>query len=213
MAKLPCTSFAERSLIPAFIFFFQMLYPFGWVNRPDRRTAAAAGGCMLVRTDALRSAGGIESIRGALIDDCALARKLKREGPIRLALTDRVESIRAYPAFGDIRRMVTRSAFTQLRYSWLALVGTILGMSLAYIAPVLLAFFGHALARIMGIIAWVMMAAAFQPTLFFYRRSPLWGPVLPAIALTYMAFTLDSAYQHARGTGGVWKGRVQAGLQ
>jgi hopene-associated glycosyltransferase HpnB len=213
VAKLRCTSFAERSLTPAFIFFFQMLYPFAWVNRPNRRTAAAAGGCMLVRTVALRSAGGIESIRGALIDDCALARKLNREGPIWLALTDRVESIRAYPAFSDIRRMVSRSAFTQLRYSWMALAGAILGMSLAYIAPVLLVFFGHAFAKIIGIIAWIMMAGAFQPTLLFYRRLPLWGPVLPVIALAYMAFTLASAYQYARGTGGVWKGRVQAGLQ
>jgi hopene-associated glycosyltransferase HpnB len=210
MAKLNCESFAERALIPAFIFFFQMLYPFATVNRPDRAIAAAAGGCMLVRRDALRAAGEIEAIRGALIDDCALARNQKQQGPIRLALTERVRSIRTYPAVEDIRRMVARSAYAQLRYSPLLLAGTVAGMALTYLAPVGFALLGQGIAQILGLAAWLLMAIAFQPTLRFYRLSPLWGLALPGIALTYMAFTLDSAYQHARGRGGLWKGRVQA---
>jgi hopene-associated glycosyltransferase HpnB len=212
MAKLNCESFAEHALIPAFIFFFQMLYPFASVNRPARPLAAAAGGCMLVRRDALRAAGGIDAIRGALIDDCALARNLKRQGPIRLALTERVRSIRAYPAVEDIRRMVARSAYAQLRYSPLMLIGTVAGLTLTYLAPVGFAVLGQGIAQMLGLAAWLLMAIAFQPTLRFYRLSPLWGLALPAIALAYMAFTLDSAYQHARGRGGLWKGRVQANV-
>jgi hopene-associated glycosyltransferase HpnB len=210
MAKLRCRSLPERMLVPAFIFFFRMLYPFAWVNDPRRATAAAAGGCMLVRRDALRAAGGIAAIRGALIDDCALAKALKAHGPIWLGLTDRVRSIRPYPRFKDIRRMVTRSAYSQLRYSPLLLAGTVLGMALTYLTPVLLALFAGGLAQAMGLGAWLAMALAFQPTLRFYGVSPLWGLAMPAIAATYMAFTLDSAYQHARGRGGMWKGRAQA---
>ena len=212
MAKLRCESFAERALIPAFIFLFQMLYPFAWVKRHDRATAAAAGGCMLVRRDALCAAGGIEDIRGALIDDCALAHNLKTQGPIRLSLTERARSIRAYAAAQDIRRMVARSAYAQLRYSPLLLAGTVAGTALTYLAPVLLALFSHGFAQTLGLLAWAIMAIAFQPMLRFYRLSPLWGPFLPAIALAYMAFTLDSAYQHARKRGGLWKGRVQANV-
>jgi len=212
MVRLRCESFAERAFVPAFIFFFQMLYPFAWVNDPDRTTAAAAGGCMLVRRDALGAAGGIEAIRGALIDDCALARRLKPQGPIRLSLTQRVHSIRGYARVEDIRRMVARSAYAQLRYSPLLLTATIAGMALVYLLPVLLALFGHGFAHMLGLIAWVIMAIAFQPMLRFYRLSPLWGPFLPAIALTYMAFTLDSAYQYARKRGGLWKGRVQSNV-
>jgi hopene-associated glycosyltransferase HpnB len=210
MVKLRCETFAERSLIPAFIFFFQMLYPFAWVNRADRATAAAAGGCMLVRADRLRQAGGIESIRNALIDDCALAGRLKAHGPIWLGLTDRVHSIRQYPDLEDIRRMVARSAYAQLRYSPLLLAGTIAGMALVYLAPPVLALFGEGPARWLGLFAWLLMAVAFQPTLRFYRLSPLWGLALPLIAFCYMLFTIDSALQFARGKGGLWKGRIQA---
>jgi hopene-associated glycosyltransferase HpnB len=213
MAKLRCESFAERMFIPAFIFFFQMLYPFAWANDPRRATAAAAGGCMLVRREALRVAGGMASIRNALIDDCALAKRLKAYGPIWIGLTDGVRSIRGYPAIEDIRRMVARTAYAQLRYSPLLLVGTVLGLAVTYLAPVLCAVFGSGLARILGMAAWLLMALAFQPILRFYRASPLWGLALPAIAAVYMAFTLDSAYQHARGRGGMWKGRAQAGLK
>jgi hopene-associated glycosyltransferase HpnB len=210
MVKLNCESLAERGLIPAFVFFFQMLYPFAWVNRGGSPTAAAAGGCMLVRTAVLRQAGGIDAVRDALIDDCALARLLKTYGPIRLALTERVHSIRRYPAFGDVRRMVARSAYAQLHYSPLLLVGAVVGMTLVYLSPPLLAIFGSGLTRWLGIGAWALMAIAFQPTLRLYRLSPLWGLALPAIASCHTLYTIDSAIQHARGKGGMWKGRAQA---
>jgi hopene-associated glycosyltransferase HpnB len=210
MAKLNCESFAERALVPAFIFFFQMLYPFGWVKRREAATAAAAGGCMLVKAETLRTAGGIEVIRGALIDDCTLAATLKRHGPIWLGLTERVRSIRPYPKAHDIRRMVARSAYAQLRYSPLLLAGTVLGMALTYLAPPLLAIVAGGFAQLAGLAAYALMAIAFVPTLRFYRLSPAWALALPAIAFWYMLYTLDSAYQYARGRGGRWKGRVQA---
>jgi hopene-associated glycosyltransferase HpnB len=211
MVKLRCESLAERALIPAFIFFFEMLYPFAWINRPQSATAGAAGGCMLVRADKLRQSGGIAAIRNALIDDCALAGVLKAQGPIWLGLTQQAHSIRAYPGFEDIRHMVARSAYAQLRYSPLILAGVLAGMGLTYLVPPLLALFGSGSARIMGLAAWVLMAVAFQPTLRFYRVSPLWGIGLPAIAFCYTLFTLDSGLQYWRGKGGLWKGRVQAG--
>jgi hopene-associated glycosyltransferase HpnB len=212
MAELRCESWAERALIPAFIFFFQMLYPFPWVNRPRSPTAAAAGGCMLVRRDALAASGGIERIRTALIDDCALGKQLKAIGPIWLGLTRRARSLRAYPHIADVRRMVSRSAYHQLRYSPALLIGTVAGLGLTFLAPPLLALFGSGVVRALGLAAWALMALAFQPTLRFYRVSPLWGAALPAIAAFYLAFTLDSAYQHLRGRGGLWKGRIQANL-
>jgi hopene-associated glycosyltransferase HpnB len=210
MVKLRCESLAERALIPAFIFFFEMLYPFAWINRPQAATAGAAGGCMLVRADTLGEAGGIDAIRNALIDDCALAGVLKARGPIWLGLTERAHSIRAYPGFEDIRRMVARSAYAQLRYSPLILAGVLAGMGVTYLAPPLIALFGTGWPRILGLAAWVLMAIAFQPTLRFYRVSPLWGIALPAIAFCYTLFTFDSALQFWRGKGGLWKGRVQA---
>jgi hopene-associated glycosyltransferase HpnB len=210
MVKLRCESFAERTAIPAFVFFFQMLYPFAWVNQPANAVAAAAGGCMLVRADALRAAGGIEVIRAALIDDCALAKALKAYGPIWLGLTERVHSVRPYPSFADIRHMVARSAYAQLRYSPLLLLGTVAGMVLTYLVPPFAAIFGSGVARVVGLATWALMALVFQPTLRFYRLSPLWGIALPAIALQYTLYTLDSAYQYVRGRGGTWKGRVQA---
>jgi hopene-associated glycosyltransferase HpnB len=210
MAKLRCESFAERALIPAFIFFFQMLYPFGWVNRRENPMAGAAGGCMLVRREALHAVGGIASIRDDLIDDCALGRRLKRVGPIWLALTNRVRSLRPYPAVEDIRRMVSRTAYCQLRYSPLLLAGTAAGMALTYLAAPLLAIFAAGLPQLIGALVWLMMVVAFYPTLRFYGLSSLWGLALPLIALAYLVFAIDSAYQHARGRGGLWKGRVQA---
>ena len=216
MVKLRCKSFAERVFVPAFVFFFQMLYPFAWVNDPRRATAAAAGGCMLMRREALAAAGGLASIRGALIDDCALAKLLKARGPIALSLTDRAHSVRAYPAIGDIRRMVARTAYAQLRYSPLLLAGTVLGLALTYLAPLALTLFADGFAQFAGIFAWALMVCAFRPILRFYGmsgwRSWLWAAPLPAIAAIYMAFTLDSAYQHARGRGGMWKGRAQANI-
>ena len=212
MVKLHCESFAERIAIPAFVFFFQMLYPFVWVNRRQSSVAAAAGGCMLVRADVLQKAGGMDAIRAALIDDCALAKLLKAHGPIWLGLTERVRSIRRYPAVGDIRRMVVRSAYAQLSYSPLVLGGTVVAMALTYLLPPLLAIFGSGIARVIAVVAWGLMFIAFQPTLRFYRLSPLWGLALPAIALEYMIFTLDSARQYMQGRGGSWKGRLQANV-
>jgi hopene-associated glycosyltransferase HpnB len=213
MVKLRCESAAERWLAPAFVFFFQMLYPFAWVNDPRRRTAAAAGGCMLARREALAAAGGLEAVRGALIDDCALAALMKRQGPVWLGLTEDVDSLRAYPGFGDFRRMVARSAFAELRYSAQRLVGAVAGMGLAYLAPALFAMFAHGLAQAAGAVAWAMMALALAPTLHLYRRSLASGLALPAIAAAYVAFTLDSAVQYWRGRGGYWKGRIQAPMR
>ena len=210
MVKLRCDSPAERILVPAFVFFFQMLYPFGWVNDTRRQTAAAAGGCMLVRRDALAAAGGLERIRDALIDDCALGALMKRQGPIWLGLTQRVVSLRPYPAFDDIRRMVARSAYAELRYSPLRLAGAIAGMAVTYLVPPLAAIFADGPAQALGFAAWALMVLAYRPILRFYGRSPAWGLVLPLIGATYTGFTLDSAIQHWRGRGGAWKGRFQA---
>jgi hopene-associated glycosyltransferase HpnB len=190
-----------------------MLYPFAWVNQPRRAIAAAAGGCMLVRADALAQAGGIEVIRGALIDDCALARVLKPHGPIWLGLTTRVTSKRRYESLADVRAMVVRSAYAQLGYSPLLLAGTVAAMAATYLLPPVFALFGAGLPRLLGAVTWGSMAFAFAPTLRFYRRSRLWGLALPAIALMYLIFTVDSAYQYVRGRGGTWKGRAQASMQ
>jgi hopene-associated glycosyltransferase HpnB len=210
MVKLRCESFAERLLIPAFVFFFDMLYPFAWVGDRKKATAAAAGGCMLANRAALSKAGGIDSIKDALIDDCALGAVMKRQGPIWLGLTERVASLRPYPSFHDVRRMVVRSAFAELRFSPLRLLGALAGLVVTYIAPPLLTIFGNGLAQVLGAAAWLMMAISFQPMLRLYRCSPLWGFALPAIAAVYSGFTLESAIQHWRGRGGAWKGRFQA---
>jgi len=210
MAKLRCQSFAERTHVPAFIYFFQMLFPFSWVCRPGSSTAAAAGGCMLVRGDALASIGGIESIRNALIDDCSLAERLKKVGPIWLGLTDRVHSIRPYDTLTDVKRMISRSAYAQLRYSPLLLAATIASMTLTFIIPPLLAIFANGMPRLLGLIVWLAMGLSFMPTLGFYRLSRLWSFALPAIALLYLYYTLGSAYLFVRGRGGQWKGRVHA---
>jgi hopene-associated glycosyltransferase HpnB len=210
MVELRCETLPERSLIPAFIFFFQMLYPFSWVNRPAGATAAAAGGCMLVRADALQQAGGIDAIRSALIDDCALAAALKAKGPIWLGLTGRVHSLRRYPQWSDVSHMVSRTAYAQLRYSPLLLLATVAGLTLVYLVPPAAASFGTGATRALGIGAWAIMAILFQPTLTSYRLSPLWGLALPAIAGAYLVFTIQSAIASVRGKGGLWKGRFQA---
>jgi hopene-associated glycosyltransferase HpnB len=209
MARLACESLPERCAIPAFILFFQMLYPFAWVNDPRRKTAAAAGGCMLVRREALAAAGGIEAIRGALIDDCALARLLKARGAIRLSLAERVTSLRRYPDFGEISGMIVRSAYAQLNYSPALLVFTLAAMAVVFLVPVAAALFARGAAQAAGLGAWALMAAAFQPTLRDYRVSPLWGFALPAIAALYTLYTLESGLASARGRGGLWKGRYQ----
>jgi len=210
MVKLRCDSFSEKMLIPAFVYFFQKLYPFAWVNSSTSKRAAAAGGCMLVKYDALHAAGGVGAIRGALIDDCAMGALLKSQGPIFLGLTEAVESIRPYDDFNHIRRMVSRSAYSQLDYSPLLLLGTTLGMIVTYLVPPYLAIAVEGWAGIIGAFVWAVMALSFQPILRLYRRAPLWGVALPFIALVYLAFTFDSAVQHWLGRGGAWKGRYQA---
>ena len=211
MAKLRCDTLAERALVPAFVFFFQLLYPFARVNRPTG-IGAAAGGCMLVRTDALATAGGIGEVRGALIDDCAVGALMKRQGRIWLGLTDRSVSIRPYESWGSVAAMIARSAYAQLRYSPLLLAGTTLGLGITYLLAPALALFAHGAAQAIGIAAWALIALSFQPMLRFYRRSPLWGVALPAIAAFYGGCTLLSAWQHQRGRGGMWKGRAQAAV-
>jgi hopene-associated glycosyltransferase HpnB len=210
MARLMVRSGWERLLIPSFVFFFQMLFPFAWVNDPARPTAAAAGGCMLVRREALERAGGLAAIRDNIIDDCALARLLKRQGPIWLGLTRRVQSLRPYASLGDIGRMVSRSAYAQLDFSPLLLAGTLIGLGIVFVSPILLWLIPGP-SQLLGLLAWAIIAAAMQPTLRIYRLWGVWGLTLPFAAALYGAFTLWSAIQHWRGRGGQWKGRVQAG--
>jgi hopene-associated glycosyltransferase HpnB len=210
MAKLTVETWPERLTIPAFIFFFDMLYPFGWVNDPRRTVAAAAGGVMLVHRSALIAAGGLEAIRGKIIDDCSLGALMKRQGPIWLGLTERAVSLRPYRSLGEIGRMVSRSAYAQLNFSPLLLAGTIAGMAIVYLAAPILALFADGPSRWLGAASWSAMAIAFQPMLRFYRRNPLWGLALPAIGALYTLFTLQSAVETWRGKGGMWKGRAQA---
>jgi hopene-associated glycosyltransferase HpnB len=210
MVKLRCDSAAERFLVPAFVFFFQMLYPFPWVNRRTHPVAAAAGGCILVHADTLQQLGGIETIRNALIDDCALAHKLKMKGSIWLGLTERVVSIRSYPRWSDIAQMVSRSAYAQLGYSPIKLAGTVVSMTLTFVVPPVAVLTGSAYASYAGLAAWVLMALLFFPTVRMYGV-PAWRAIaLPAIAFSYLMFTLSSAWQSIRGKGGFWKGRFQA---
>ena len=209
MAKLRCDSLAERALVPAFILFFMMVYPFSRVNSP-RGVGAAAGGCVLVRGDALERAGGIGAIRGALIDDCAFGAMMKRQGRVWLGLTDRSRSIRPYEDAGALAAMISRSAYAQLRYNPWLLAGTIAGLALVYAVPPVLALSAGGSARWLGVAAWGAMVLAFQPILRFYRRSPLWGVAAPLIAAFYAGCTLLSAWEYARGYGGLWKGRAQA---
>ena len=208
MVKLECSSFAERALIPAFVFFFFMLYPPEWVNDRRKRTAGAAGGDILVRAEALRKAGGIETIRNELIDDCALAREIKRKGGIWLGLTRNASSIRSYEGFSGIGRMISRNAFYQLRHSVWLLLGTLLGLGITYLVPPVLVFLGG-WASVVGGLAWVAMSLCFLPMVRFYGLSPLWAVTLPFVALFYAGATVHSAVQYWMGRGGEWKGRAQ----
>jgi hopene-associated glycosyltransferase HpnB len=207
MAELHCQSLAERALIPAFVFFFLLLYPPAWIRDPRRATAGAAGGCILIRREMLERIGSIASIRGELIDDCVLARAVKRAGGrVWLGLSRSVESIREYRTFGEVARMISRTAFTQLRYSAAILAGTVVGLAFVYLLPPALAFRGN----LYGAAAWLMMSCAYLPAVRYYRQNPLWALVLPAIAAFYMGCTVASAIQYWRGAGGNWKGRSQA---
>jgi hopene-associated glycosyltransferase HpnB len=210
MATLECRTFAERALIPAFVFFFFMLYPPAWIDRSRRETAAAAGGCILIRREMLERVGGIAGIRGALIDDCALARAVWRQGGrVWMGLSAATQSIRGYATWGEIGRMISRSAFAQLHHSVWLLAGTVLGLALTYMVPPVLAFTARAPAAALGAGGWLSMSIAYFPALRFYRRSPLWAPLLPAIAAFYLGATIHSAVCYWRGAGGMWKGRAQ----
>ncbi|MBV9539473.1 MAG: glycosyltransferase [Acidisphaera sp.] len=210
MVALRCESLAERALVPAFVYFFALLYPFAWVNDARRRTAAAAGGTMLLRRQALARVGGVASIRGALIDDVALGTVVKRGGKVWLGHSGLARSVRPYPGWADVWRMVARSAYVQLRCSPLLLAATIVGLSLLFLVPPLVAVGGDGVARWLGVGGWAVMAGSFLPMLRRYRLSPLWAPLLPAIALFYMAATIGSAIDHHRGRGVAWRGRAYA---
>jgi hopene-associated glycosyltransferase HpnB len=205
MVRLDIRTTWDRLLIPAFVFFFQMLYPFPWVNDPKARTAGAAGGSMLVRTAVLARIGGIVAIKDRLIDDCALAAEIKRtSGRIWLGLSEDDVSIRPYAGLGGIWRMVSRTAYDQLGYSPGLLAGTIVWLVLLFVLPPILAFTGSPL----GVAGWLAIAMAEIPTLRLYRLPPWWGLFLPLAALLYAGMTLDSARQYWRGRGGEWKGRT-----
>ncbi len=213
MVELACETRAERALVPAFVYFFQLLYPFARVNGPNSRVAAAAGGTVLVRRAALDRIGGLAAIRGALIDDVTLGRAVKRHGKIWLGHSALARSVRPYQSVADIWRMVARSAYVQLRHSPLLLLGTVLGLALLFLLPPAAALFGDGLARALGVFAWVLMAATLLPTLRRFRLSPLRAALLPAMAAFYMAATFGSALDHHRGRGVVWKRRSYTGSQ
>jgi hopene-associated glycosyltransferase HpnB len=227
MVALSCRGFWERLLIPPFIYFFQMLYPFAWVNDPEKQVAAAAGGCVLLRRSALARAGGFAAIKGELIDDCALARKIKDlpraakqeggAGGIWLGLATASHSIRPYRGLGDIWRMVARSAYTQLRQSPLLLLGTLLGLTLTFLVPPLIGLtaelHGDNLAAVIGFTTWSLMALSAVPTYRLYRQAVWQAAFLPLAAAFYAAMTLDSALRHWRGAGGAWKGRAAPGAR
>lgn len=216
MVRLHCRSVVERLLIPAFVFFFQKLYPFGAVNDSRKPTAAAAGGCILLRANALARAGGIASIRDVLIDDCALARRVKMGGPVWLGLTRTTVSLRVYAEIGPIWQMVARSAYNQLGYSPLALIVTILGLGITYLAAPIAVTVGIVtggwILVALGAAVWGLMTIAYRPTLRVYELSLFWAATLPLAAFLYMLMTLDSAWRHSRGRGGAWKGRLDGGL-
>ncbi|HET9896008.1 MAG TPA: glycosyltransferase [Streptosporangiaceae bacterium] len=222
MALLRTGTGAERLLIPAFVYFFAQLFPFRWVNRA--RTAAAAGGCMLVRRDALEEAGGLERISDARIDDVALGRLLKGVGSCWLGFTTDVVSLREYTGLGQVWDMVARSAYTQLRYSPMALAGTVLGLIWLYLLPPAAALAGlttglatgpakgfaagSALLAALGLAGWLIMSVSYLPVLRLCGLSPWRAPALPLIATLYAGMTISSARRHYAGRGGEWKGRV-----
>ncbi len=210
MVRLNCRSAWERLLIPAFVFFFFKLYPPRFVANPRRRTAAAAGGCMLIRRATLERVGGIAAIRHEIIDDCALARRVKEVGAVWLGAARDTCSIREYHSWRPIWDMIARTAFAQLNYSALALLGTVAAMALIYLAPPLLVLTGSGWGQVLGAAAWLGMSLAFLPILRSYRCPAVLAPLLPAIALFYTAATVASAVLYWRGRGGNWKGRFQA---
>jgi hopene-associated glycosyltransferase HpnB len=212
MVRLHCETFAERAAMPAFVYFFRMLYPFRWVDDPGHAVAAAAGGVMLVRREALARIGGLAAIRNELIDDCALAAAIKSGGNrIRLDLAEEARSLRGYGTASGVWRMIARSAYTQLRYSPLLLAGIFVAMTLVFHVPPVLTMAAEGPARWIAAGAWALIAASYLPALRYHGRSPLWAPALPLVAAFYLGATLDSARRHWIGRGGEWKGRVRIG--
>jgi len=216
MVRLYCESFWERLLVPAFVFFFQKLYPFPFVNHPERSEAAAAGGCMLVRRSALAAVGGIASVRDNLIDDCALAMRISQQGPVWLGLASRTQSVRTYQGLSEIWAMVTRTAFTQLSYSRALLAATVISMSVIYCVPPLAVAYGIAFEQVwvagLGGGAWWLMTAMYWPTLRIYDLPLMRGFLLPVAAFLFILMTADSAWLHWKGKGGLWKGRSYGGV-
>jgi hopene-associated glycosyltransferase HpnB len=210
MVKLHCESLPEKLLIPAFVYFFFMLYPPAWIRNTRRSTAGAAGGCMLVRAETLERAGGLESIRGAVIDDCSLARLLRQHGGrLWMGLTDQSQSLRRYQTFSDVEHMVSRTAFNQLKHSSLLLLCTIAGMLITYLAPPLLLLTRSRPSIFMGAAAWAAMTITYSTIVRYYRLNPAWALTLPLAALFYLGATMHSAVKYWKGSGGDWKGRVQ----
>jgi hopene-associated glycosyltransferase HpnB len=208
MVRLNCASLAERALVPAFVYFFQMLYPFSRVNDPSSSVAAAAGGTVLIRREALLRIGGIEAIKNNLIDDVALAKSVKRSGAIFLGHSGLAVSIRPYPTFADIWDMITRTAFTQLRYSPVLLALTLLGLSVVWLTPAAAILCLRGWPFGFGLAAFGLAVISYMPTLARYGRNRLWALALPLIALFYMAATLGSALNYWRGQGARWKSRA-----
>jgi len=211
MVLLRAETIAERLLIPPFLYFFLMLYPPKWIADDRSRTAGAAGGCTLLRRSALERAGGLSAIYGEVIDDCALARAVKESGgKIWMGVTRTSRSLRSYETFAEIRDVIARTAFTQLRYSPLLLLGTLLGMALTFLLPVVLTFSPSICVWPLALAAWCLMTASFLPTVTFYRLRPMWAPLLPLAAVFYTYATWLSAVRYWLGHGGQWKGRIQA---
>ena len=210
MVKLSSRTFSERLLIPAFVFFFFQLYPPAWIRSRARRTAGAAGGCVLIRPSALHRIGGLASIRSEVIDDCALARAVKRSGGrVWLGLTPTTSSTRVYQSFREVGTMISRTAFNQLRHSTFLLLGTVLGLLLTFVLPVALLFTGDLTLAIIGGAACLLMSIAYLPIVRFYGLPEVWALTLPVSAVFYMGATIASAIRYWRGVGGNWKGRAQ----
>jgi hopene-associated glycosyltransferase HpnB len=210
MVKLYCRSFEEKLLIPAFVFFFFMLYPPEWIRDPRRTTAGAAGGCILIRPGALERVGGIAAIRHEIIDDCALARAVKTTGgKVWLGLTGETLSLRPYESFGEIEAMIARTAFNQLRHSLWLLLGATVGMAWLYLLPLGLLASRKLIFAAMGGLTYLLMAVLYLPMIRFYRLNPLWALTLPFSAVFHVAATVHSAAKFWSGRGGEWKGRAQ----
>jgi hopene-associated glycosyltransferase HpnB len=210
MVKLHCLTLPEKLLIPPFVFFFFKLYPPKWIAGSRRKTAGAAGGCLLIRPEALKKAGGIEAIRDEIIDDCSLASAVKNTGgKLWLALTDSAQSIRPYRSFGEIGRMIARTAFNQLEHSLFMLAIAVVGLIFTYIVPVAALFSGSKIVTVLGAVTLALMLGAYWRTVRYFRLNPLWAATLPVAAVFYMGATLRSAFDYWSGRGGQWKGRTQ----